>query len=152
MSKKVTRKDFLGMSALLAGAAATPPIAAAAMNRTSHALPAMPQKGNGIDADLIVINGRVLTSDPSRPRAEAFAVKDGRFLAVGSNADIANLRSARTKVIDAARMTVTPGFIDAHNHPGGVNELFEVNGNLRSIAELKAAITKKAAQTPPGQW
>jgi hypothetical protein len=112
----------------------------------------MPQKGAGIDADFIVVNARVLTSDPARPRAEAFAVRDGRFLAVGSNADIRNLASARSKVIDAARMTVTPGFIDAHNHPSGVNELFEVDGNLRSIAALKAAIAKKAAQTPPGYW
>ncbi len=152
MSPKYTRKDFLGLGAMLAGAAAVPPLASAAASGSRASLPAMQQRGNGIDADLIVVNARVLTSDPARPRAEAFAVKDGRFLAVGSNADIRNLRSARTKVIDAARMTVTPGFIDAHNHPSGVNELFEVNGNLRSIAELKAAIAKKAAQTPPGQW
>ena len=45
------------------------------------------------------------TIDPALPRAEAFAVKDGRFLAVGSNADIRNLATARTRVIDAAGMT-----------------------------------------------
>ncbi len=148
----VTRKDFLGLGALLAGAVGLPKLAGARPTGSVPPLPPMMQKGGGIDADLIVVNGRVLTSDPARPRAEAFAVRDGRFLAVGSNADIRNLASARTKVIDAARMTVTPGFIDAHNHPSGVNELFEVDGNLRSIAALKAAITKKAAETPPGYW
>ena len=54
------------------------------------------------------------------PRAEAFAVKDGRFVAVGSTSDIRNLATRRTQVIDAQRMTVTPGFIDAHCHPSGV--------------------------------
>lgn len=149
---KVTRKDFLGLGALLAGAIGLPKLAGARPSGTVPALPGMAQKGGGVDADIIVVNGRVLTSDAARPRAEAFAIREGRFLAVGSNADIRNLASSRTKIIDAARMTVTPGFIDAHNHPSGVNELYEVNGNLRSIAELKAAITKKAATTPPGMW
>ena len=47
--------------------------------------------GPGVEADLIVVNARVYTMDPALPRAEAFAVKDGRFLAVGSTADIRNL-------------------------------------------------------------
>jgi predicted amidohydrolase YtcJ len=147
---RITRKDFLGFGALLAGAAALPKLARGAP--AAITLPDMPQRGAGIEADLIVVNSRVLTSNPAMPRAQAFAVKDGRFLAVGSNADIRNLATARTGVIDAARMTVVPGFIDTHNHPGGVNELFGVNANLRSIAELKAAIAKKASETPPGFW
>ena len=53
-------------------------------------------------------------------------MKQGRFLAVGSSADIRNLAGARTQTIDAARMTVVPGFIDTHCHPSGVNELFGV--------------------------
>ena len=146
----ISRKDFLRLSALMAGAAAVPrPIRASA---GTLALPAMPQRGAGIEADLIVINARVLTSDPARPRAQAFAVREGRFLAVGTNADIRNLASRRTRVIDAARMTVVPGFIDTHNHPRGVTELFDVDANLRSIAALKAAIAKKVATTPPGFW
>jgi predicted amidohydrolase YtcJ len=150
---RISRKDFLGLGALMAGAAAIPKLArGATVPMAAPALPPMQQRGVGIEADLIVVNGRVITSDPAMPRAEAFAVKDGRFLAVGSNADIRNLASSRTRVIDAARMTVLPGFIDTHNHPSGVNELFETNGNVRSIAELKAAIAKKAAVTPPGYW
>ncbi len=152
---RISRKDFLGFGALLAGAAAVPRLArgsAPIADAPIDALPPMAQRGAGIEADLIVVNGRVLTSDPARPRAQAFAVKDGRFLAVGSTADIRNLATARTTVIDAATTTVVPGFIDTHNHPSGVNELFEVNGNLRSIAELKAALAKKVSQTPPGHW
>jgi predicted amidohydrolase YtcJ len=150
----ISRKDFLGLGALLAGAAALPRLARGTPAPVWRpALPApMQQRGAGVEADLIVVNARVITVDPARPRAEAFAVKDGRILAVGSNADIRNVATSRTRVLDAARATVLPGFIDTHNHPSGINELFEVNGNLRSIAELKAAIAKKASATPPGFW
>src|SRR3970040_790743 len=90
---------------------------------------------------------------PAAPRrAEAFAVKHGRFLAVGGNADIRNLVQRGTQVIDAAGMTVTPGFIDAHCHPSGVNELTGVNVNLNTVAEVKAALRARAAKTPPGYW
>jgi predicted amidohydrolase YtcJ len=92
--------------------------------------------------------------DPALARAEAFAVKNGRFIAVGGNADVRNLASSGTEVIDAAGMTVTPGFIDAHTHPsmGGVSELIHVNCDLRSIEAIQAAIAKRVAQTPPGEW
>ncbi len=55
-------------------------------------------------------------------------------------------------MIDAARSTVLPGFIDAHNHPRGVTELYDVDANLRSVEALQAAIAKKVAVTPPGMW
>ena len=57
-----------------------------------------------------------------------------------------------TRVIDAAGMTITPGFIDTHSHPGGVSELTGVNVNLRTVAEVKDALRRKAATTPPGYW
>jgi predicted amidohydrolase YtcJ len=106
----------------------------------------------GNEPDLIVVNAKVFTSEPSMPRAEAFAVKNGRFVAVGSTSDVRNLATRRTQVIDAQQMTITPGFIDAHCHPSGVNELYGVNTNLRTIREIQDAIRKKAAETPPGTW
>ena len=63
----------------------------------------------------------------------------------GSTSDIRNLATRRTQVIDAGGMTVTPGFIDTHCHPSGVDELYGVNLNLRSIAEIKEALRKKAS-------
>jgi predicted amidohydrolase YtcJ len=92
--------------------------------------------------------------DPALPRAEAFAVKNGRFIAVGANDDVRNLASSQTEVIDATGMTVTPGFIDAHTHPssGGVSELIHVNCDLRSVEAIQAAIAKRVAETPPGEW
>jgi predicted amidohydrolase YtcJ len=87
------------------------------------------------------------------PRAEGFAVKDGRFLAIGSAADIRNITSSRTRVVDGAGMCVLPGFTDAHCHPSGVNELFGVVvTQFKTKAELIEALRKKAAATPPGFW
>jgi hypothetical protein len=111
-------------------------------------------RGAGAGPDAIVINARVYTMDTALPRAEALAVKNGRFVAVGMNHDVSNLKTATTEVIDASGMTVTPGFIDAHSHPswGGISELLDVNCDLRSVAAIQEAIAKRASQTPPGQW
>ena len=46
-------------------------------------------------------------------------------------------------MIDAQQMTVVPGFIDAHSHPSGVEELYGVNTNLRTVREIQAAIRAK---------
>ncbi|GMV05002.1 MAG: amidohydrolase [Gemmatimonadota bacterium] len=105
--------------------------------------------------DLVVLNGRVLTQDDGLPSATAFAVKDGRFVAVGSDADVRNLAApGRTQVLDAEGMTVVPGFIDAHSHPSGagLNALKNVNTNLGSIARIQAALVERARSTPPGEW
>jgi predicted amidohydrolase YtcJ len=147
-----SRKDFLKLGSLIAGAGALAKLPLGSRRAAVTPETPPPRRGAGIDADLIVINGRVLTQDTARPRAEAFAIKDGRFLAVGSNADIRNLQSARTQVIDAAKMTVLPGFIDAHCHPGGVSELYEANANVRTVAELQKNLRARLAGTPPGFW
>ena len=102
--------------------------------------------------ELIVVNARVYTVDTARPRAEALAVQNGRFMAVGSNAEIRALAGRGTQTIDAGGMTVVPGFIDTHSHPSGVQELTGVNVNLRTVAEVKEALRKKAGSTPPEFW
>lgn len=147
-----SRKEFLGLSALLAGALGFKRTPAAQPSPRPAAPPPLPQRGAGIEADLVVVNGRVLTQDSGLPRAEAVAVKDGRFLAVGSNADIRNVASPRTRVIDAAGMTVLPGFIDCHCHPSGMSELYEVNANVRTLVELQVNLSKRSAATPAGFW
>lgn len=148
---RYSRKEFLSFGALLAGAAT---VARAPFSRAWAAEPAPPDqnRGSGLEADLVVVNARVHTSDGGMPRAEALAVKDGRFLAVGKSADIRNLATARTTLIDAKGMFVAPGFIDCHCHPSGVTELYGVNANVRTVAELRANISKAVARTPAGTW
>src|SRR5262245_37774567 len=68
------------------------------------------------DADLVVFNANVYTVDSRAPKAEAFAVKVGRFAAVGSTEEIKALIGKGTQTLDARQMTVVPGFIDCHNH------------------------------------
>jgi predicted amidohydrolase YtcJ len=150
---KVTRKDFLKLGAIAAGSAAITDFAPAqGQGARGRAATPAPNRGGGLEADVIVVNGRVLTQEAAMPRAEAVAIKDGRFLAVGSNADIRNLASSRTQVIDAARMTVVPGFIDAHCHPRGTAELYDANANVRTVAQLQANLRAKIASTPAGFW
>ena len=147
--RKYTRGEFLSLTALLGGAAALAKIPfgrALAQSTGGTASVSMESP------DFIVVNARVLTIDRAMPRAEALAVKYGRFTAVGSNADIRALATRDTPVVDAAGMTVVPGFIDCHCHPRGVNELYEVDANLRSVAAIQAALRKKASGTQPGQW
>ncbi len=138
----MSRKDFLGIGA------------AAAAGLSTGCAPGG-ESDSGVAPDLVVTNARVLTQDDAQPAAEAFAVKDGRFVAVGSAADVEHLAAqGRTEVFDAEGMTVVPGFIDAHSHPSGagLNALKNVNTNLGSIARIQAALRERAASTPPGEW
>jgi len=108
--------------------------------------------------ELVVFNARVFTVDPRQPRAEAFAIKNGRFLAVGSSADIRNLIRSGTPTWDAQGAAIVPGFIDTHNHAVGATLLYEVLvGNpfeveFVTIDSIIQKLRARAAQTPPGYW
>jgi hypothetical protein len=143
------RRAFLG-SALAAGLGIDPGGWTDASRATRRAAVAAPVREQ--PPEFIVINARVYTVDDALPRAEAFAVQGGRFTAVGGNADVRNLAGATTRVIDAGMTTIVPGFIDTHSHPTGVQELTGVNVNLRTVAEVKDALRRKALSTPPGFW
>jgi hypothetical protein len=67
-------------------------------------------------ADLTVTNARIWTGNPSRPWAQALAVRGDRIVTVGSGAEVAKLSTAATTVIDAKGQFVVPGFIDSHVH------------------------------------
>jgi predicted amidohydrolase YtcJ len=109
-------------------------------------------------ADVIYVNGSIITVDPSKPYAEAFAVTNGRFSAVGSNAEIRKLATPATKIIDLKGMTVTPGFNDVHLHPTGVYDESSPYytpwlgpEKVHNMDELIAALKAKADKTPKGQ-
>jgi len=145
------RREFMGLTgAGLAAAASgswlrsTPAVAAALAD---------PQ-----DADLVVFNAKVYTVDAGAPSAEAFAVKAGRFAAVGSTQDIKALIGKGTQAYDAKQMTIVPGFTDCHNHAPGNTLLYEVIvGNPYEVefVTIKSIVEKlraKARETPPGTW
>jgi predicted amidohydrolase YtcJ len=139
-----SRRHFLGLAgATLAGAAGIGPRTAAAQSQP---------------ADLVVFNARVYTVDSRLPKAEAFAVQNGRFTAIGTTAEIRALAGKSTRPFDARGMTIVPGFIDCHNHAPGTTLLYEVLvGNpyeveFVTIAGIIEKLRAKARQTPPGTW
>ena len=143
---KVSRGEFLGL-----GAAA---LAGLGLRRLPGGATGSGTGADDLAPDLIVVNARIHTVDASRPRAEALAVRGDRFVAVGANDEVRALADASTRVLDADGMTITPGFIDAHSHPawGGIEELVNVNVDLRSIAQIQAALRERARRTPAGEW
>ena len=105
------------------------------------------------EAEIILYNGNIVTMGKN-PRAQAVAIIDGKFFAVGDNKEIQSLATGRTKKIDLGGKTVLPGFIDAHSHPGssGLAHLREVDCDLRSIKKIQDAIHERASETPKGNW
>ena len=107
-----------------------------------------------VKPEMILFNANIHTMDLANPKAEAVAIAGGRFFAVGSNQEVANLASAGVKRVDLGGRTVVPGFIDAHLHTAssGLRHLKNVNADLRSIAAIQAALRERATKIQPGQW
>lgn len=107
-------------------------------------------------ADLVLVNGRIVTVDPDFSVAQAVAVKDGRILAVGSNDEIKALRGSSTEVIDLVGKMVLPGLIDSHLHMVGTGEMLsKINCRtppMKSIADIVAAVKRKVEAAKPGEW
>ncbi|HEY0031613.1 MAG TPA: amidohydrolase [Bacteroidia bacterium] len=102
--------------------------------------------------DLIVHNGIIYTVDSSFSNAESFAVKDGKFIAVGSNKEILEQYEAK-EIIDAEGKAVYPGLIDSHCHFYGYGEgLQELNlVGTKSFEEVIEKV-KEYAKTNPNEW
>ncbi|AGL84314.1 amidohydrolase [Pseudomonas protegens] len=106
-------------------------------------------------ADLILFNGRLHTVDRAKPRASAVAIKDGRFIAVGNDAQAMALRGAGTQVIDLMGRTVIPGLNDSHLHliRGGLNYNLELRWEgVPSLADALRLLKEQALRTPAPQW
>lgn len=106
--------------------------------------------------DLILHNASVITMDPQRPRAQGVAVRDGRIAAVGSEGEVAPLRTAETRLLDCGGGALLPAFIDAHAHLlAYAASLLSVDctpAAVASIGDIQRAIREQAEATPQGRW
>jgi predicted amidohydrolase YtcJ len=104
--------------------------------------------------DTVLHNGKILTMAAREREVEALALAGTRVFAIGSSAEMLALADSGARRIDLGGKRVTPGFNDAHSHPGasGVALLTQVPLEMDSIESIKAAIHAKATATPPGQW
>ena len=105
--------------------------------------------------DLILIRGLFTTLDRSRPNANAAAIKDGKFVAVGRDEDVVPLAGAGTKTIDLKGRTVVPGLNDSHTHliRGGLSYNMELRWDgVPSLADALRMLREQARRTPAPQW
>ncbi len=148
MSKHTPRRGLSRRRLLAAGTAA-------AAGSAFASIPGIVYAAARDSADLIITDATVLTNNPTLPRAQALAVKDGLIQAVGSNSDMSALRGATTEVISAAGRTIVPGLNDSHMHPTRAGRFYATElrwdglGSLRRGIEM---IREQAARTPTDQW
>ena len=145
MPGKYTRRDIVRGGAAFGLAVAFGDTRMDAQPRTDRPQP----------ADLILFRGRLATLDARRPSATAAAITDGRFVAVGTDAEVMAYRGEQTQVIDVGGRTVIPGLNDSHMHPirGGLNYTLELRWDgVPSLAEALRMLQEQARRTPPPQW
>lgn len=108
-----------------------------------------------IKANWILHNGRIATQDSRQSFAEAVAVKDNRFLAVGSERAVMAYKGDQTKLIDLNGRTAIPGLNDTHTHliRGGLNYNMELRWDgVPSLADALRMLREQAIRTPAPQW
>lgn len=108
-----------------------------------------------MDAELILLNGHVTTLSNVNHQASAVAIKDGLFLAVGTDAEVMTMRGNGAQVIDLHGRTVIPGLNDSHIHV--IREGLNYNMELRwdgvpSLADALKMLRDQVQRTPPPQW
>lgn len=113
-----------------------------------------PQNQGGKMADIILINGRVWTVNPSQPEAEAVAISQNRIVLVGSNSAAKELARPGSRIIDLKGRFVLPGFIDSHTHflNGGLALRSVQLRDCHSKEEFVKRIADKAKELPSGAW
>ncbi len=109
-----------------------------------------------LGADLVLVNGKVVTVDRDGSEAEAVAVRGGKIIKVGKSSDVLQLTHKDTVKIDLGGKLLLPGFIDTHEHciRRGL-QLDWVNcatPPMKSLKEVIEALKKKAESKPEGEW
>jgi predicted amidohydrolase YtcJ len=105
-------------------------------------------------AETIFLNAHIYSSAPSKSQPTAIAVRNGRIVAVGSDAEILRLNGPTTKRVDLGGTFVMPGFNDAHTHIAGAGQQklsIDLDG-VTSLDQMQQHIKDYAAKARPGAW
>jgi predicted amidohydrolase YtcJ len=105
-------------------------------------------------AELVLHNAKIFTVNKNQPEAEAVAVKGGKIIFTGSNADVKKFIGDKTEVIDCNGQFVMPGFIEGHGHIHGLGSSL-VNLNLMHVKnwdEIVAMVADAVKKAKPGEW
>src|SRR5499427_6933178 len=114
-----------------------------------------PAQAQAPAADTVLVNGKIITLDDASSIVQAIAIRDGRVLAVGPDADIRRLAGAPTNIIDLGGRTVVPGLMDSHIHAlrAGLTYAVELSWiGVPSLAKGLDLIHQAALKSPPGAW
>ena len=104
-------------------------------------------------ADLVLVNGKIVTVDDRFSIAQALAIRGQRIVAVGTNADVEKLKGPQTRTMDLAGRTVIPGLIDNHAHWIRAAEHDELRfDGITSRAQALKLLADRVQGTPAGQW
>jgi predicted amidohydrolase YtcJ len=106
-------------------------------------------------AELVLVNGKVITVDPADAIAQAVAISGGRIVAVGSTADVKARIGPATQVVELGGRAVTPGLIDTHIHFTEVDQLFSIDlsdPNIKAMNDVVSRVAAQVARTKPGEW
>lgn len=100
------------------------------------------------------INGKIITVNNTFDIVEAVAIRDGRFLAVGTNKQALAAVARGAEIVDLHGRTVVPGFVDGHAHMDreGLKFILPSLQNVQSIEDILAVIKQKVAAKQPGEW
>lgn len=107
-----------------------------------------------IYADLVLVNGNIITMNSKRLKVQAVAIKSGKFVAVGSNKQMLSYVGENTKKVDLAGKTVVPGFIDAHVHGASLGRVIsQINlRNTKSLKEIQRKVEQRVKSAQRGEW
>src|SRR5690242_8807076 len=104
-------------------------------------------------ADLLLINGKIITVDPHDTVAEASAIRNGKILATGTAAEMRKLAAPNARIIDLHGRTATPGLIDTHCHFDETHQLYSIElSDARSMPEVLERVHAKVSTLKPGEW
>jgi len=102
----------------------------------------------------VLLNGKILTMNPTQPCADAVAIKGDKIVQIGTKEEVSKLIGENTRVIGLRGKTVVPGLIDTHIHVADFGRvLMWLNlENTKSISDLQNCLNKRSRKTPNGKW